>query len=139
MATTATLSGATLTDTAQFPAGGLNGNGSESTLYAQTSTNTPSNMVANVDLNSLNFQASGLSQAANTTGSFGNNLAIAPGVAGASGTVPADYGIVLTSPQNVVIPPIDISSLGIAGITSLNLGTLTGINLNVALATLRRL
>ncbi len=130
---TATLSGTTLIEGPQFAAGGLNGNGSESSLYAQSASNTPSNMVANLGTQAIAFTGGGISQAANATGLLGNNLAIAPGVAGASGTAPADYGVVFTSPQSVVVPPIDISALNIPGITTLNLGTLTAINLNVAL------
>jgi hypothetical protein len=129
---TAQLSGTPLTEGPQFAAGGLNGNGSESSLYAQSATNTPSNMATNLGLYSIGFPGGGQSQAANATGLLNNNLAIAPGVGGASGTAPADYGIVFTSPQNVVVPPIDISSLNL-GISTLNLGTLTGINLNVAI------
>ena len=130
---TAELSGAVLNEGPQFPPGGLNGNGSESTLYAQTATNTPSNMATNLGLFSIGFPGGGTAMAANATGLFGNNLAITPGVGGASGTAPADYGVIFTSPQNIVVPPIDVSGLGIPGLTTLNLGTVTGINLNVAL------
>ena len=137
IAATATLSGTPLTEGPQFAAGGLNGDGSESSLYNQTTSNTPSNMGTNLGLFSIGFPGDSESQAANATGLLGNNLAIAPGVGGVSGTAPADYGLLFTSPQDVVIQPIDISSLNIPGITTLNLGTLTGINLNVAVAELR--
>ena len=129
----AQLSGSTLTEGPQFAPGGLNGNGSESTLYNQTATNTPSNMVTNLGLFSVGFPGGGIANAANTTGLLGNNLALAPGVGGRSGTAAGDYGEVFTSPQDIVVPPIDISSLNIPGITSLNLGTSSAINLNVAL------
>jgi len=130
---TAQLSGTTLNEGPQYAPGGFNGNGSESTLYNQTASNTPSNMVTNLGLFSIGFPGGGIANAANTVGLLGNNLALAPGVGGASGTAPGDYGEVFTSPQDIVIPPIDISSLNIPGITSLNLGTLSAINLNVAL------
>jgi hypothetical protein len=122
-----------LTEGPQFAPGGLNGNGSESTLYNQTASNTPSNMVTNLGPFSIGFPGGGVANAANTTGLLGNNLALAPGVGGASGTAPGDYGEVFSSAQNVAIAPIDISSLNIPGITTLNLGTLSAINLNVAL------
>jgi len=132
IAATATLNGTPLTETPQFASGGLNGNGSQSSLYTQTATNTPSNMATNLGLFSIGFPGGGSAKAQNAVGTFGNNLAIAPAVGGATGTAPADYGMLFTSAQNVVIPPIDVSSLNL-GITTLNLGTLTAINLNVAL------
>jgi hypothetical protein len=132
IAATATLNGTNLTEAPQFAPGGLNGNGSESALYNQTSTNTPSNMGTNLGLYSIGFPGNSNSQAANAVGAFNNNLASAPGIGGASGTAPADYGMVFTSAQSIVIPPIDISSLNL-GISTLNLGTLSSINLNVAL------
>ena len=113
--------------------GGPNGNGSESTLYHQTATNTLSNMVTDLSLFGIGFPGGGTAMATNTTGLLNNNLAIAPGVGGATGTAPADYGTIFTSPQDIVVPPIDVSGLSIPGLTTLNLGTLKGINLNVAL------
>ena len=130
---TAAFNGVPLTSAPQYAPGGLNGNGSESTLYHQTATNTPSNMATDLSLFSVEFPGGGTAMAANTTGLLNNNLAIAPGVGGASGTAPADYGTIFTSPQDIAVPPIDVSGLGIPGLTTLNLGTLTGINLNVAL------
>ncbi len=132
IAATADLAGTMLTGNPQFAPGGLNGDGSASTLYNQTGSNTPSNIVANVHTNSIVFPGGGTAMAANASGFFGS-LGIAPGVGGTTGTAPADYGLIFTSAQNIVIPPIDVSSLNIPGITTLNLGTLTGINLNVAL------
>jgi hypothetical protein len=101
-------------------------------LYKQTATNTPSYMGADVHLNSVLFPSTSLSQAANASGALGN-LNIAPGVGGTSGTAAADYGVVFTSPQSTVIPPIDLSGLGVSGLGTLDLGTLTGININIAL------
>ncbi len=88
IAATATLSGTPLTEGPQFAAGGLNGDGSESSLYNQTTSNTPSNMGTNLGLFSIGFPGDSESQAANATGLLGNNLAIAPGVGGVSGTAP---------------------------------------------------
>ena len=96
---TATLAGASLTEGPKVAAGGLNGNGSESTLYAQTTSNTPSNVAANLHLSSIAFPGGGEAQAANTAGTLGNNLLLSPGVGGASGTAAGDYGILFSSPQ----------------------------------------
>jgi hypothetical protein len=132
IAATAQISGTTLTEGPQFAPGGLNGNGSETTLYNQTASNTPSNIATNLGLFSIGFPGGGIANAANTSGLLGS-FALAPGVGGASGTAPGDYGMLFTSPQDIVVPPIDVTSLNIPGLTTLNLGTLTGINLNVAL------
>ncbi len=131
--TIATIAGNPVNGSPQFTSGGLNGDGSASTLYNQTGSNTPSNMEVNLHTNSIVFPGGGTAMAANATGLFGNNLAIQPAAGGGTGSGAADYGLVFSSPQMVAIPPIDISSLNIPGITSLNLGTLTSINLNVAL------
>lgn len=129
---TATFTGATLTEGPQVAPGGLNGNGSEVSLYKQTATNTPSNMLANLGLSAITFPGGGTAQAANGSGILGN-YGIAPAVGGGSGTAAADYGVIFSSPQSTVIPPIDLSGLGISGLGMLDLGTLTGINLNIAL------
>ncbi len=128
---TATLSGVPLTSGPEVAPGGSNGKGSESTLYAQTSTNTPSNIATTLGPYDIGFTGGGTAQAANATGSSGNNLTLTPGPSGAT-SGPGDYGVAFSSQQSIAIPPIDISSLNL-GLTTLNLGTLTGINLNVAL------
>jgi hypothetical protein len=126
---TATVAGGQLTSNPQLAAGGLNGLGSMSTLYNDTSNGSV--IAANVTQNSLAFNNSGGAIARNATGLFGNNLAIGPGVGGVSGTAAADYGVVFSSPQNVVIPPVDLTPYGLA--MTLNLGTLTSIDAKVAL------
>jgi hypothetical protein len=127
---TANLAGGQLTSAPQFAPGGLNGAGSQSTLYNATGGNG-SRLAADVTQQSILFQDSGGAIARNATGSFGTNLAIAPGVAGASGTAPASYGVTFSSPQNIEIPPIDLEPIGIPLV--LNLGTLTSIDAKVAL------
>jgi hypothetical protein len=125
----ANLAGGQLTSNPQVAAGGLNGLGSMSTLYNDTGNGSV--IAANVTQNWLTFNNTGGAIARNATGLLNNNLAIGPGVGGVSGTAPADYGVVFSSPQNVVIPPIDLAPYGLA--TTLNLGTLTSIDAKVAL------
>jgi hypothetical protein len=125
----ANLAGGQLTSNPQLAAGGLNGLGSMSTLYNDTGNG--STLAANLTQNSIAFNNTGGAIARNATGLLGNNLAIGPGVGGVSGTAAADYGVVFSNPQNVVIPPIDLTPFGVA--TTLNLGTLTSIDAKVAL------
>jgi len=130
LAVTASLAGAQLTSAPQFVPGGLNGPGSLSTLYNATSGNG-SRLAANVTQQSIQFLDSGSAIARNAVGSFGTNLSIAPGLAGASGTAPASYGVSFSSPQNIAIPPIDLTPIGVP--LTLNLGTLSSIDAKVAL------
>jgi hypothetical protein len=126
---TANLAGGQLTSTPQFAPGGLNGAGSQSTLY--NNTGNGSLLAADVTQQSIRFLDSGGAIARNATGSFGNNLAIAPGLNGVSGTAPASYGVNFSSPQNIAIPPIDLTPIGVP--LTLNLGTLSSIDAKVAL------
>lgn len=130
LAVTASLAGAQLTSAPQFVPGGLNGPGSLSTLYNATSGNG-SRLAADVTQQSIQFLDSGSAIARNAVGSFGTNLSIAPGLAGASGTAPASYGVSLSSPQNIAIPPIDLTPIGVP--LTLNLGTLSSIDAKMAL------
>lgn len=126
---TAELAGGQLTSNPQFAPGGLNGLGSQSTLYNDTGNG--SKLATNVSQHYISFQNTQGAIARNAVGTFNNNLAIAPGLGGVSGTAPADYGVVFSSPQAIVIPPIDLTPLGLSG--TLNLGTLTSIDAKVAL------
>lgn len=127
---TAQLAGGQLTSSAQFPANvGLNGAGSESTLYNDTGNG--SKLATNVTQQSISFQDTYGGIARNAVGLFNNNLAIAPGVGGVSGTAPADYGVLFSNPQDIAIPPIDLAPFGVNLV--LNLGTLTSIDAKVAL------
>jgi hypothetical protein len=130
LAVTASLAGAPLTSAPQFVPGGLNGVGSLSALYNATSGNG-SRLAADVTQQSIQFLDSGSAIARNAVGSFGANLSIAPGLAGASGTAPASYGVSLSSPQNIAIPPIDLTPIGVP--LTLNLGTLSSIDAKMAL------
>lgn len=123
------FAGAALTAAPQLAPGGLNGSGSASTLYNDTGNG--SRLATGVTQQSLRFVGSNGALARNATGSLGNSLAIGPGVGGASGNAAANYGLVFSAPQNVVIPPIDLTPLGVP--LTLNLGTLTSFDTKVAL------
>ncbi len=126
---TAELAGGQLTSSPQIAPGGFNGLGSQSTLYNDTGNG--SKLATNVTQQWISFQDTHGAIARNAVGTLGNNLPIGPGVGGVSGTAPADYGVVFSSPQDIVIPPIDLTPLGLSG--TLNLGTLTSIDAKVAL------
>ena len=125
---TADLAGGQLTSSAQFDPSFLNGDGSMSTLY--NNTGNGSQLVTNVTQNSIQFPGGSTAIARTATGLLGN-LAIAPGLGGVSGTAPANYGVVFSSPQDIAIPPIDLAPFGVD--LMLNLGTLTSIDAKVAL------
>jgi hypothetical protein len=127
----AKLAGGELTSAAQLPAGGLNGQGSLTTLYNDTAA-TDSMLRANVTQQGILFPGNSTAVALNTRGLF-SDLALRPNVGGTAGTAPGNYGVKFTSPQDVVIPPIDITALNIPGLTTLNLGTLRAIDLNIAM------
>ncbi len=124
----ADLAGGQLTSSAQYDPSLLYGDGSMSTLYNDTGNG--SQLVTNVTQQSIQFPGGSTAIARNATGLFGN-LDMAPGVGGTTGTDPADYGVVFSSPQAIAIPPIDLSPLGVN--LTLNLGTLTSIDAKVAL------
>ncbi len=88
-------------------------------------------MGANLGPFSIGFGGNSNSQAANGSGILGP-YQITPGT-GTDSTDPADYGLIFSTPQNIVIPPIDLSSLGVSGLGTLDLGTLSAVNLDVAL------
>jgi hypothetical protein len=104
--------------------------GSMTTLYNDTASND-SKVVANVTQQSISFGGGSTAVASNGSSTILGPLQIAPGVGGVSGTAPANYGFMASVPQNVVLPQIDLNPLGIN--LMLNLGTLTAIDLKVAL------
>jgi len=126
---TATLAGTPLVANPQFAPGGVNGAGSQSTLYNDTGNG--SRLAADVTQQSIHLLDSQGAIARNAVGSFGTNLGIGPGVGGVSGTAPANYGVVFSSAQNIAIPPIDLTPFGVP--LTLNLGTLSSIDARVAL------
>jgi hypothetical protein len=65
--------------------------------------------------------------AATTKGSLNQNLALTPNVGGTTGTGPGNYGVRLFAPVDYDLPPIPIQGVEI------DLGKLSGVNLNVAL------
>lgn len=129
----AQLAGGQLTSTAQFPAGtGLNGQGSLSTLYNDTGNG--SQLLTNVTQQSITFPGGSTAIARNAVGLLSQNLNLQPNVGGASGSAPGNYGVNLSAPQNIAIPPIDLGLLdpSLAGVM-LELGTLTSIDAKFAL------
>jgi len=125
---TANLAGGQLTASPTVAPGGLNGLGSQSTLYNDTGNG--SKLATNVTQSSISFLNTFGAIARNATGSFGN-LNVGPGVGGVSGTAPANYGVTFSSPQSIAIPPVDLAPFGVPLV--LNLGTLTSIDAKVAL------
>lgn len=79
---------------------------------------------------SMNLPGGSAAAANNVTGLFGLPLQLQPGVGGAAGTAPGDYGVKLTAPVNLPLPPIDLSAFGLG---TLNLGTLQSVDVNIAL------
>jgi hypothetical protein len=104
--------------------------GSMTTLYNDTASND-SKVLANVTQQSITFGGGSTAVASNGTSTILGPLQIAPAVGGGSGTAPANYGFFVTVPQNIALPAIDLNPLGIDAM--LNLGTLTAIDLKVAM------
>ncbi len=80
----------------------------------------------------ISFPGSGAANAVNPTGLFNIPYQYAPNVNGGSGTGPANYGVNLSIPQEIVLPPIDIPNVGV-----INLGTITSVDFKVALRDLQ--
>ena len=129
MVASAQLSDGELTSAPQLAPGGLNGAGSLSTLYNDTAAND-SRLVTSVTQYTIAFPGGSTAVASYARGLLGD-LAISPNVGGTSGTAPANYGVKFSAPQNIPVPPIDLTPVGING--TLNLGTITSLDWNVAL------
>jgi hypothetical protein len=82
----------------------------------------------NLGLAAVQFDGGGTADARQQLGSFNIPRQIAPGVGGAAGTAPADYGVTFSAPVGTPLPPIDIPNVG-----TLNLGTLQSVDVKVAL------
>lgn len=81
----------------------------------------------------ISFPSGGAANAVNPTGGFFNTpLQYSPNVNGAAGTAPANYGVNLSAPQQIVIPPFDIPNVG-----TVNLGTITSVDIRLALRDLQ--
>lgn len=79
------------------------------------------------------FTGAGSANAINPTGGiFNTPLQFSPGIGGGSGTAAANYGVNLTAPTNIVLPPIDIPDFG-----TINFGTISQINFRLALRELQ--
>lgn len=118
---TGTLLGGALNVEPQIAAGGLNGQGSLSTLY---------NGTINTDLyqTGLGLPGGGSAVAQNTRGTLAN-LALTPNVGGTSGTAAGNYGVRFIAP----LEGIDLPAIPIEGVGEVDLGTLTAVTMNVAL------
>lgn len=132
LAASAELAGGALTSEAQLPPSFFNGDGSLSTLYNDTSS-SDSKLLVNATQQSINFTGGSTAVARNGSGLLGD-LGIAPGIGGTSGTAPANYGVLFSAPTDIAVPPIDLGILdpNLDGV-ELNLGTVTSIDVNVAL------
>ena len=81
----------------------------------------------NLGLASVRYDGGGAADARQQVGLFSIPRQMAPGVGGAAGTAPADYGVTFSAPVGAPIPPIDIPNLG-----TLNLGTLQSVDVKLA-------
>ncbi len=132
MTVNATLNGVATTSTPQVAAvasGSQAGKGSLTTTYQDTST-TDSKVLVDMSHNWITFTGGSTAVANNTARNNGTAYQLKPGIGGASGTAPGNYGLLIQAPQDVAVPPIDIGTL-IPGVT-LNLGTLTALNVTAA-------
>ena len=75
----------------------------------------------------ISFPGGGAANAINPT-IFGLPYPYSPGIGGGAGSAPANYGITLTAPTDIVLPPIEIPDFG-----TINLGTITAVNFQLAL------
>ena len=81
----------------------------------------------NVGQQALQFPSGGAAVARNQLGLFNIPRQLSPGVGG-TGTAAGNYGVTLTAPIGIELPPIDIPDLG-----TLNLGTLQSVDVDIAL------
>lgn len=82
----------------------------------------------NLGQSALAFPSGGAAVARNQVGLFNLPRQISPAVGGASGTAPGNYGVTLTAPIGIALPPIEIPDFG-----TLNLGTLQSVDVDIAL------
>lgn len=75
----------------------------------------------------ITFPGGSAASAINTKGTFLTNQ-YSPNVNGASGTAPANYGVNISAPVNVVLPPIEIPGYG-----TINFGTLQSVDVKMAI------
>ncbi len=61
-----------------------------------------------------------------------NNAQVTPGIGGTGGTAPANYGLTFSAPVNIELPAIPLPPDILGGI-ELNLGTISSIDINLAL------
>lgn len=120
MTASGSLFGGALTVEPQVAPGGFNGLGSLTTLYGGT-------IQTNLTQQWLGLPGGSAAAAATTKGSLNQNLALTPNVGGTTGTGPGNYGVRLFAPFEYDLPSIPVQGVEI------DLGKVTGVNLNVAL------
>lgn len=82
----------------------------------------------NAGLASIDFPGGGLADADVQRGLLNIPRTISPAPGGGAGGAPADYGLTVTAPIGLVIPPFEIPGIG-----SFDLGTLEAIDFDIAL------
>ncbi|MBX3421706.1 MAG: PEP-CTERM sorting domain-containing protein [Pirellulaceae bacterium] len=80
----------------------------------------------------ISFPDGGGANAVNPLGLFNIPLQYSPNVGGDAGTAAANYGVNLSAPQQIVLPPFDVPNIG-----TLNLGTITAVDFKIALRELQ--
>ena len=80
----------------------------------------------------IGFPGGGAANAINPTGLFNIPNQYSPNVGGGAGSAPANYGVNLSAPQEIVLPPIEIPDFG-----TINLGTITAVQFRIALRELQ--
>jgi hypothetical protein len=82
----------------------------------------------NIGTTAIAFPSGGAALARNQLGPFNIPRQISPAVGGTSGTAAGNYGVTLTAPVGIEVPPIEIPDFG-----TLNLGTLQSVDVDIAL------
>ncbi len=109
--------------------GGLTVSEQNPNARTRYSGNVETNFHAGFGANSrISFPGGGSANAINPTGLFNLPFQYSPGINGGSGTAPANYGVNLTAPVDIVLPPITIPDFG-----TIDFGTISQVNFRVAL------
>jgi hypothetical protein len=80
----------------------------------------------------ISFPNTGSANAINPTGLFNLPLQYNPNIGGGAGSAPANYGVNLVAPTNIVLPPLDIPDFG-----TIDLGTISQVTFRLALRDLQ--
>jgi len=120
MTASGSLLGGALTVEPQVAPGGFNGLGSLTTLYSGT-------IQTDLTQQWIGLPGGSAAAAQTTKGSLNQNLGLTPNVGGTTGTGPGNYGVRLFAPFEYDLPAIPIEGVEV------DLGKVTGVNLNIAL------